>query len=295
MYCRSRDLIEETPQRKKFNTNFLYENLDTTTITNYNVIYNHFTNFKIDREYNIFLTDQGNHSLSYLKFRLCDTNEEENWINLLVLTIETNSILEPTYEYHFREDIESFYNFLADNPNLENFLIEIEMETIFYLHLNNEDGTYGEKTVTVENIFKDDVCSVCMENKPNILFLPCIHLIVCEECENKGKFKDCVKCRKNIFRKIKIENKKFFSDKIVGDDEKTYADKGVGDDDKQKPKAKLYLLCTLKSGDERKKLEIKNLKDAIKEKTGVVEFLEKNLEKEKKELLNLEYDLEEIY
>ena len=91
MYCRSRNLVTETNVRKIYIADFLYENLDTKTITNYDIIKNHFTNFKLDREYDNFLTDQGNHSLSYLIFKLYNYTNEEEWVFLFSITIKKRS------------------------------------------------------------------------------------------------------------------------------------------------------------------------------------------------------------
>ena len=213
MYCRSRGLAQETNLRKIYVADFLYENLDTKTITNYDVVKNHFANFKLDREYNNFLTDQGNHSLSYLRFKLCKNSDEEDFIYLFSITIETDPIIDPTYIYYFREDIESFNDFLTENPNLENFNIDIEMETTFYLNLNIEENydeveSENEDDIEIipiiEDVFRIEECSVCLTNTPNIINIPCLHLSICQECEEKGKFKKCVTCRKSINRKIKI-------------------------------------------------------------------------------------------
>ena len=239
MYCRSRNLIRETTTTKEYVADFIYENLDVTTITNYQVIKDHFTNFIINREYENFLTDQGNHSISYLKFKLRNTNNEENWVHLFSITIETDPVTGTTYSYYFREDYNdsfpgSFNNFINNNTNLENFYINIEMETKFYLQLNfNIEEEIEEETVPVEDVFTEDNCLVCIDNKPNILFLPCNHLVVCNKCENSGKFKYCIKCRKQIFRKIRINKEKNCVDKCVGDDEKKYVDKYVGEDEKK--------------------------------------------------------------
>ena len=218
MYCRSRGLVQETNITKVYVADFLYENLDTKTITNYDVVKNHFTNFKIDREYDNFLTDQGNHSLSYLTFKLCKNADEEDWICLFSITIETDPIISPTYVYYFREDFNdsfpgSINDFLIKNPDLENFNITIEMETTFYLHLTNEPNydeveseneDYIEIIPVIEDVFKIEECSVCLTNTPNIINIPCLHLSICQECEEKGKFKKCVTCRKSINRKILI-------------------------------------------------------------------------------------------
>ena len=213
MYCRSRGLAQETNTTKIYVTDFLYENLDTTTITNYDVIKNHFTNFVIDNEFNFFLIDQGNFSNSYLRFKLCKNEDEEDYVFLFAITINADLLTTPIYEYHFREDIGSFNDFLNNNPNLENFYINIEMETTFYLNLNieenEEDETENEEDETepipvIENIFRTEECCVCLLNKSNILNYPCLHLSICKECEERGKFIKCVTCRKIIYRKIKI-------------------------------------------------------------------------------------------
>ena len=212
MYCRLRNLVRETVTTKEYFADFIYENLDVTTINNYQVIKDHFTNFTIDREYENFLTDQGNHSLSYLKFKLQHINEGGNWVNLFSITIETNPVIDPIYMYYFNEDYNDsfpgpFNNFLNFNTNLENFYIRIEMETKFYLFNiedENEEEIEDEEKVPIEDVFKIEECSVCLTNTPNIINIPCLHLSICKECEEKGKFKKCVTCCRSINRKILI-------------------------------------------------------------------------------------------
>ena len=56
------------------------------------------------------------------------------------------------------------------------------------------------------NIYKEDDCIICMENKSNILFCNCGHLIICESCYHKYQEDKCPKCRKengNIKKKKK--------------------------------------------------------------------------------------------
>ena len=45
-------------------------------------------------------------------------------------------------------------------------------------------------------------CVVCFENKPNILYTECLHIVSCSSCDTKGKFSKCPLCR------TKIKNKK---------------------------------------------------------------------------------------
>ena len=284
MYCRSRRLVNQTQTTKEYVADFIYESLDVTTINNYQVIKDHFANFKIDREYENFLNDQANHSISYLFFRLKNINDEENFIHMFSITIEEHPVAETDYTYNFREDDIDFFNdILSNNTNLENFYINIVMETKFYLGLffgiveeNEEEENLG--TVPVEDIFTEDNCLVCLENKPTILYSSCNHLVVCNECEANGKFKYCVKCREQCFRKIRIIKEKDKLDKCVGDDKKKYVDKAVGDENIKKKYEDIDTIILI---------------DKVKEKRNVVDYLKEKLEKEEKKLDDLECDLEE--
>lgn len=44
----------------------------------------------------------------------------------------------------------------------------------------------------------DMLCIICEDNKRNILFSPCNHVLICEECYKKGKPNECYVCREKI-------------------------------------------------------------------------------------------------
>ena len=52
--------------------------------------------------------------------------------------------------------------------------------------------------------FKEDVCVVCLQNKPEIMFYDCRHFCVCSDCEKVKPLMKCACCRKDIFTKIII-------------------------------------------------------------------------------------------
>ena len=68
-------------------------------------------------------------------------------------------------------------------------------------NLEDEDEP---KQIQIEKPFISDNCSICLEAKPNILYLPCRHLAVCSSCEEAWPLINCSVCRKTIQRKIKI-------------------------------------------------------------------------------------------
>ncbi len=48
----------------------------------------------------------------------------------------------------------------------------------------------------------EDVCVICMDEKPNAVFRPCGHLKCCEDCAITVK--DCPMCRKKIVEVVKV-------------------------------------------------------------------------------------------
>ena len=246
MYCRSRVILEETQTTKEYLAKFIYNGLDISTINDYNDVKNHFQNFKIDREFNYFLTDVAGFSVSCLRFFIHNNQSIDinDYVNLFAITIEASSELEPEYRYFFREDEDDFKEQLDNSFNE----IKIEMRTTFYLNLidennlNDVDDDVEEITPPTQNVFEDDNCLVCLENKPNIIFCPCNHFVVCEKCDEKGKFINCVKCREEICKKLKIKkDKTIYADQSTQTDKTICSDKSVGTDDYENTKRRINI------------------------------------------------------
>ena len=55
---------------------------------------------------------------------------------------------------------------------------------------------------------REDCCVVCLESKPNILYLNCLHIVICDSCDRmKSKTSShltCDVCRADIFKRVKI-------------------------------------------------------------------------------------------
>ena len=56
--------------------------------------------------------------------------------------------------------------------------------------------------------YRQDHCVVCLEAKPNILYLDCLHITVCDYCErvksNTSLQSTCDICRAEISKRVKI-------------------------------------------------------------------------------------------
>ena len=56
----------------------------------------------------------------------------------------------------------------------------------------------------LKKTFKHDQCVICLDRKPNVLFVKCKHTCVCEECEEAHPSTQCPCCRMEISEKLII-------------------------------------------------------------------------------------------
>ena len=55
-------------------------------------------------------------------------------------------------------------------------------------------------------LHREDCCMACLEAKPNILYLNCLHIVICDSCDRLKKTgrKNCDVCRAEILERVKI-------------------------------------------------------------------------------------------
>ena len=65
-----------------------------------------------------------------------------------------------------------------------------------------------EKIKKLEKVFKqkeeDELCLICLDNKKNYMFEPCMHISICYECQLMYKKKICIQCRQPIKKISKV-------------------------------------------------------------------------------------------
>ena len=68
-----------------------------------------------------------------------------------------------------------------------------------------EEMEEEEYTPPIET-YREDCCVVCLESKPNILYLDCTHIAICDSCNRLKKThrKNCDVCRAEISKRVKI-------------------------------------------------------------------------------------------
>ena len=86
-------------------------------------------------------------------------------------------------------------NVILNDYNCEEqtpFEIELKMYQTYYL-----------PAISIKEPYYIDECVICLSNKPDILFINCLHHCVCLECETINPFESCPYCKNKISMKIK--------------------------------------------------------------------------------------------
>ena len=99
----------------------------------------------------------------------------------------------------------SWENKYDDNFSIEGtFFISLDISTEVMPDYDPNDEDYDGPKPLLKAI-KEKECVICFENKPNILYTECLHIVACSSCDAKGKFIKCPFCRTKIKnKKIKI-------------------------------------------------------------------------------------------
>ena len=116
-------------------------------------------------------------------------------------------------EWEFKHIYSMLLDHESDRISWENkYDINMEIEGEFFIGINvtvyispaNED-LYEDYNYKLKKSIKEDECVICLNNKANILYTECLHFVVCDGCDKKGKFSKCPLCRKKIKnQRIKI-------------------------------------------------------------------------------------------
>ena len=98
----------------------------------------------------------------------------------------------------------SWENKYGSNMEIEGeFFIGIDV--VVYVSPADEDRYDEDYDYKLKKSIKEDECVICFNNKANILYTECLHFVVCDGCDKKGKFSKCPLCRKKIKnQRIKI-------------------------------------------------------------------------------------------
>ena len=101
--------------------------------------------------------------------------------------------------------------YILSKKSYDYVFIEAKMTTKYYKNMSlniyeeeDDEEEHVDYLPPLELPFFQDKCVVCLEYKPHILILPCLHICHCITCDEEGLMNKCPMCREKIDRKIVI-------------------------------------------------------------------------------------------
>ena len=88
---------------------------------------------------------------------------------------------------------------------VDDYVREIKAYYEEQMRLFNQEVEENEPLTPPVELHREDRCVVCLEAKPNILYLDCLHIAICDSCDRlktTGR-KNCDMCRSEILERIK--------------------------------------------------------------------------------------------
>ena len=213
----TQDIIRDDEFRLEIKANFLGENLGDDL--SFKTQYEKFKNYKFEEYFNeineLYNYKSVSEALFYYTYKL--NNENRNHLmyhTQLTIFDDNRQISDFVYK---NEQNEGTVNSINSTINacfycISDIKIMVSIETTFYKTLLNryfededeEEEEYDDYLPPLELPFFQDKCVVCLEYKPSILILPCLHICHCITCDEEGLMNKCPMCRKKIDRKIII-------------------------------------------------------------------------------------------
>tara|TARA_B100000123_G_scaffold85096_1_gene61503 strand:+ start:4039 stop:4506 length:468 start_codon:yes stop_codon:yes gene_type:complete len=132
--------------------------------------------------------------------RLKKINELNNMIDVLRDHIEDlNEKLEKFISGEFANNetnLDECYRYQQIIQKLEKKCKNLEMD--FYCSEYKVKALQQVIEEPTTKVKSDLLCIICEENKRNILFSPCNHVLACQECYQKDKTEECYVCREKV-------------------------------------------------------------------------------------------------
>ena len=205
--------LHETETTKEEKRIFRTENLADNT---YQGIKDKYYNQRFEDAYISSMNELGFQSYTSLIFKIVFTIEEVKKEFILFITdmqiANREEVEYKTVVCNEDEEFKNIINNLIQKHHTQTFL-ELEMIIKYFKFMSldrfeddedDDEEEYDDYLPPLELPFFQDNCVVCMENKPSILILPCLHICHCITCEEEGLMNKCPMCREKIDRKIVI-------------------------------------------------------------------------------------------
>ena len=205
------DILIDNEFRAEIKSHFISEDLGDDL--SFKAQYERFKDYKFETYFNqihdLYNFKSVSHALFYYTYELDNNVNRRHFMYQTKLTIFGNDGTITNFETVDSQSddsintidtqINSYFN------SISNIKVMILIETTFYKMVIGEyNQDVNDYLPTLELPFFQDRCVVCMENKPSILILPCLHICHCITCDEEGLMNKCPMCREKIDRKLVI-------------------------------------------------------------------------------------------
>ena len=188
----SRDFDEPIPSLKfEFKTDDIYDT--TTKEVIFNISKRHFDDIILQYK-NYVLNGAPTTESTYTLYVSIFKDDEWEFKHIYSISLDHES------------DSIGWENKYDDNTEIEGeFYIGIDAIVYVSPADENENRYEEDYDYKLKKSITEDECVICCDNKANILYTECLHFVVCDGCDKKGKFSKCPLCRKKIKnQRIKI-------------------------------------------------------------------------------------------
>ena len=113
--------------------------------------------------------------------------------------LEEKDLYHITYNVEEEEKyiIEEKKYYLPPETIERNFFIFM-VPTVYIFREGQPDPDEVEEEYHLKKSIKTTECVICLQNRPNVLYIKCRHIVACDSCDLSGKLLECPICRTKI-------------------------------------------------------------------------------------------------
>ena len=107
--------------------------------------------------------------------------------------------------YHITYNVEEEEKYIIEEKKYyfppetieRNFFIFM-VPTVYIFREGQTDPDEVEEEYHLKKSIKTTECVICLQNRPNVLYIKCRHIVACDSCDLSGKLLECPICRTKI-------------------------------------------------------------------------------------------------
>ena len=125
----------------------------------------------------------------------------------IVWVVEKNGLKELKEKdlYHITYHVEEEEKYIIEEKKyylppetIERKFYIFMVSTVYIFREGQPDPDEVEEEYHIKKSIKSTECVICLQNRPNVLYIKCRHIVACDSCDLSGKLLECPICRTKI-------------------------------------------------------------------------------------------------